>query len=76
MAKRRVVRNRVLEYVFANPGFTPEAPNQLVIAATPVLKSSDPVHLDRVAERVLCSQRPFTVREGFGHEATWSSGKM
>ena len=68
VARRQVMMDCILECVFANSGLTPEARNQLVVAATGFEEFGDPAYLDRVADRVLCLERAFIVRDGFSRK--------
>jgi aldehyde:ferredoxin oxidoreductase len=68
VAKRQVMNDNILECVFANSGLTAEARNQLVVAATGFEEFGDPAYVDRVAERILCLERAFNIREGFSRK--------
>jgi aldehyde:ferredoxin oxidoreductase len=68
VARKQVMFDNVLECSFANSGLTAEARNQLLVAATGFEEFGDPAYLDRVAERVLCLDRAFIVREGFSRK--------
>ncbi|MCJ7654328.1 MAG: aldehyde ferredoxin oxidoreductase family protein, partial [Dehalococcoidia bacterium] len=49
-------------------GFTPESRAKLLVAATGFNEFSDPAYLDLIGERILCLERSFNVREGFGRK--------
>ncbi len=49
-------------------GFTPELRCGLLVAATGFNEFSDPAYLDKIGERILCLERSFNVREGFGRK--------
>jgi len=49
-------------------GFNPQQRSDLLVAATGFKKFGDPAYLDKVGERILCLERCFNVREGFGRK--------
>jgi aldehyde:ferredoxin oxidoreductase len=60
--------DNVLECAFGNSGLTAEARHRLLVAATGFEEFGDPAYLDRVAERVLCLERAYNIREGFSRK--------
>jgi aldehyde:ferredoxin oxidoreductase len=49
-------------------GFTPESRGALLVAATGFAEFADPAYLNRIGEKILCLERSFNVREGFGRK--------
>jgi aldehyde:ferredoxin oxidoreductase len=49
-------------------GFTPESRCALLVAATGFTEFADPAYLNRIGEKILCLERSFNVREGFGRK--------
>ena len=50
------------------PGLTPESRSAMLVAATGFSEFGDPAYLSKVGESVLCLERSFNVREGFGRK--------
>ncbi len=66
--KDYAIADCVLECPFGNAGLTPELRNQLLVAATGIEEFGDPAYLEKVGERIVCLERAFNVREGFGRK--------
>jgi len=66
--KQYAIADCVLECPFGNAGLTPELRNQLLVAATGIEEFGDPAYLEKVGERIVCLERAFNVREGFGRK--------
>jgi aldehyde:ferredoxin oxidoreductase len=52
----------------AATGFSAEARGGLLVAATGFNEFGDPAYLNQIGERVICLERSFNVREGFGRK--------
>jgi len=49
-------------------GFTPQSRSEVLVAATGFDEFGDPAYLNQIGERILCLERSFNVREGFGRK--------
>jgi aldehyde:ferredoxin oxidoreductase len=66
---RQAVEDAVIQCSFTPAtGFTPELRCGLLVAATGFDEFADPAYLDRIGERIVCLERSFNVREGFGRK--------
>jgi aldehyde:ferredoxin oxidoreductase len=56
--------------LFGNPleVITPELQNQLLAAGTGIEQFVDPAYMEKLAERIICLERAFNVREGFSRK--------
>ncbi|MCL4489091.1 MAG: aldehyde ferredoxin oxidoreductase family protein [Chloroflexi bacterium] len=53
---------------FGNSGLTPELLGELLVAATGRAELGDAAERQRIGERIICLERAFNVREGFGRQ--------
>jgi aldehyde:ferredoxin oxidoreductase len=66
---RQAVEDCIIQCSFGPvTGFTPQSRSALLVAATGFNEFGDPAYLDKIGERVLCLERSFNVREGFGRK--------
>jgi len=63
--KRMAIWDCAMVCPFGHMGVTPEVQNQLLAAVTGIEQFGAPAYLEKVAERIVCLERAFNVREGF-----------
>jgi aldehyde:ferredoxin oxidoreductase len=66
--KEQAVEDALVACTFGNSGLTPVDYANFLTAATGIEFFADPDHLMMIGERIICVERCFNVREGFGRE--------
>lgn len=64
----QAVNDSLIQCNFGATGLLPELRNRLLVAATGFEEFNDSSYLDKIGERIVCLERAFNVREGFGRQ--------
>jgi aldehyde:ferredoxin oxidoreductase len=66
--KEQAIDDSVISCAFGNTGLTLEMLSEYLFAATGIEEFRDPDNLLKIGERIICLERAFNVREGFGRK--------